>query len=719
MKKLAFTILTIVTMLSVYSQVSKVKIVSDGIVSIIEAPKSSLQWENWRDDIKLWKDSVLKAINFSDIYYTKPEYQWASKTFSTFFLMANDLHLYDKNWNYNIKDCLDKYESNYGGVDIVLLWATYPQLGFDNRDQFMFYRNLPGGISALRKLCDELHTMDKKLMIAFNPWDNDSVNSNKSNEDELFKLVQEIGCDGIFLDTSAGMIGFRERLHKAKPGAIFQSEHEPKASMLAEIHQGWLELAWRKISCSEFDEVPFIISNRWLEQRHMVYPISRWSHEQSGIIQNSWINGCGFVIWENVFGTVNELNPRDRSLISSMHPIMRHFFEFFTNGKWSPMSQTFLKNTYSSLWELDDKKLWTIINRREQFQTGKILEVEHVEGTKYFDLIAGNEALTIITKGQASIYLAFKPRALGCILAINEKEVTPEFTAFLAQQVLTNSKADYDCTSKLPEHILKPVQSTKLYSINNLPVGMANIPIPTDSVKMQIQFRQRECGYYPAKGVFDVSYYIESGKPGTAERKVKLSPFGMDETLVTNSQFAKFLKVTNYKPKFADNFLKHWINGNPLKEQENYPVTWITIEDARAYANWAGKRLPTEEEWQWAAQSCDKAFLYPWGNQYDSTLCNSGQSKDITDVKKFTKGRTIQGLYDMCGNVWQLTESERTDGYNNYCILRGGAWYSNRTSDWYADQGPQQTNFGAKYLFTWPGLDRCATIGFRCIVDVK
>lgn len=71
----------------------------------------------------------------------------------------------------------------------------------------------------------------------------------------------------------------------------------------------------------------------------------------------------------------------------------------------------------------------------------------------------------------------------------------------------------------------------------------------------------------------------------------------------------------------------------------------------------------------------------------------------------------------MSGNVWQLTESERTDGYNRFCILRGGAWYVNRASEWYADQGAQDTSFGAKYLLTWPGLDRCATVGFRCVVD--
>ncbi|NBB21962.1 hypothetical protein GVN20_21565 [Runella sp. CRIBMP] len=56
---------------------------------------------------------------------------------------------------------------------------------------------------------------------------------------------------------------------------------------------------------------------------------------------------------------------------------------------------------------------------------------------------------------------------------------------------------------------------------------------------------------------------------------------------------------------------------------------------------------------------------------------------------QFEKGKIPLGLYDMSSNLWQLTESERTDGYNNYCILRGGAWYVNCASEWYANQGAQ------------------------------
>ncbi|GAB3643764.1 formylglycine-generating enzyme family protein [Spirosoma arcticum] len=719
LRTIAMTILVFVCLLTT-SHAQLKPTIADRYYQLIEAPASPDKWDAWRLAVRNWRDSTLTLLNYQGENYHKSDYKWASSAYSTLFLMANDKHLYDKNGKYDVKKCLRNYEENYGGVDVVVLWPTYPQLGFDNRTQYSFYRNLPGGVAGLKQLCNELHQLGKKLMIAYNPWDNVGRNQGKTDEDELLDMLKETGADGVYLDTISNIDGFFQNMQRSNPGAIFQSEIPINPQALNQVHQSWLEVGWNeKNKHLEFGEVPALVRNRWLEQRHMIYRLSRFSHEQSTLIQNAWINGCGVVIWENVFGTINELTPRDRSLMSAMLPVLRRYSAFFTEGDWYPLLPMKLNRVYASQWQLGTQKLWTIINRQEQLATGRLAEVDPVKGQKYFDLIAGTEVKTRLENGKLGLYAELKPKAIGCILSIPERELTPDFYLFLKKQAAIAQKADFSTSFTLPENRLKPVVLTKAYPTSSLPQGMITIPVPPDSARMTFSFRQRECGFYPLGGFVDYSYSQNRNELTAGPVNAKLKPFAMDQTLVTNAQFAQFLTASGYKPSQPDNFLKHWVNNAPPGGQENHPVVWITLNDARAYANWAGKRLPTEAEWQWAAQNGNAETQYPWGNRYDSTVVNTGQYAGTTPVTNFEKGRTQHGLYDMSGNVWQLTESERTDGYNDYCILRGGGWYVNRASEWYADGGAQKTSFGAKYLLTSPGLDRCATVGFRCVVDTK
>jgi formylglycine-generating enzyme required for sulfatase activity len=144
---------------------------------------------------------------------------------------------------------------------------------------------------------------------------------------------------------------------------------------------------------------------------------------------------------------------------------------------------------------------------------------------------------------------------------------------------------------------------------------------------------------------------------------------------------------------------------------------YVDLDDARSYARWAGKRLPTEEEWQYAAAG-PESLTFPWGNEKKPGCCNAGETGGTTAVTEFPNGRSPFGCYDMCGNTWEWTESERDDGRTRFCIVKGGSWFKAVGSGWYADGGPQPALHAAKFLLTWPGLDRCATIGFRCAVDL-
>jgi formylglycine-generating enzyme required for sulfatase activity len=245
------------------------------------------------------------------------------------------------------------------------------------------------------------------------------------------------------------------------------------------------------------------------------------------------------------------------------------------------------------------------------------------------------------------------------------------------------------------------------------------IEIPAITTTMNTTFRVRETGYYESMdSSFINAVYPRLHHSITKPKHIALNRYALDETPVTNKQFKMFLDATGYSPAIKESFLKHWVNGEIPAGRENYPVVFVDLNDAGAYAAWAGKRLPSEDEWQFAAQGESK-YKYPWGNVFDAGKCNSNGNGDLKSVYEYLDGRSPFGCYDMCGNVWELTESEYTDGHTRFCILKGGSSYKAQGSDWYFIGGAQACDFAAKQILIYPGLDRCATIGFRCAVDLK
>jgi gamma-glutamyl hercynylcysteine S-oxide synthase len=194
-----------------------------------------------------------------------------------------------------------------------------------------------------------------------------------------------------------------------------------------------------------------------------------------------------------------------------------------------------------------------------------------------------------------------------------------------------------------------------------------------------------------------------------------LNTYYIDKYPVTNQEFKTFLTETRYIPYDTTNFLKHWINGAIPSGEEDFPVVYVSGEDAIAYAEWAKKRLPTEAEWQYAAQGTDMR-KFPWGNKMDSTKCNY-KLNHPTSVKTFQQGSSPFGVEDMIGNVWQLTNDIYDIGSYHYAIIKGGSFYHPTSSIWYVTGGPLPADHPEILLLISPGLDRNSTVGFRCVRD--
>lgn len=198
---------------------------------------------------------------------------------------------------------------------------------------------------------------------------------------------------------------------------------------------------------------------------------------------------------------------------------------------------------------------------------------------------------------------------------------------------------------------------------------------------------------------------------------VSVKSIYMDKYPVTNREFQNFIQATHYRPKDKENFLKHWKNNAPATEEENMPVSFISYEDAKAYAQWVGKRLPTEKEWQYAAQAGGDRS-YPWGNEMDTTKCNSGNGV-IDPVGSYPQGANPLGIEDLVGSVWQMTADWYRSGVTSFILLKGSPYFKTNSSWWYVQGGAKPLTYRQHWIRLSEGYERNGTVGFRLVIDAE
>ena len=673
--------------------------------ALIPAPDDPQQWATWREQLHQWRESTRALLNYDDTLYQQPEFDWIPRTFTVAFVMMCDLLFY-REGAYQLESFLAHGEEAFGGYDALLLWHAYPRIGFDDRNQFDFYQQMPDGLAGLRQLVDACHARDIKVYVNYNPWDTGTRRESVSDVDALVELVREIDADAIFLDTMSNAVeGLRERLDAIRPGVTLESE------MLMPLeHIGTHPSSWAQ----GFVDLPGVLRNKWFERRHMQHRIRRWQTDHTPELHTAWMNGTGMVVWENVFGTLRLWSERDKSILRGMVGIQRHFAHLFSGEGWIPLVSTLHDDIHASLWQDDTTQLWTIMNRSETTISDEVLALPYQNDLLFFDLIKGQVLSPSIHDEQAIITLKLPPRGIGCVVAL--ETIPADWDELLQKQAQIYARADFDPTPPTVTETLREPADSPRYPASNVPDNM--VSIPAQAYDMKITFRLRECGVLDLPHVEKPSLrfrYLH--RTWTATRYVELSDYAIDLTPITNQQFAEFLQATGYTPVHSDNFLLHWENGVMPEDKADHPVVYVSLEDARAYAQWAGKRLPTEPEWQHVAEG-QAQYRYPWGDDWLPNRCNHGQMGQTTSVTQFPDGRSPYGCYDMCGNVWEWTESEYTDGRNRFVLLKGGSHYQAQGSVWYGDGGAQSNDFTAKFLLMYAGLDRCATIGFRCVVDL-
>jgi formylglycine-generating enzyme required for sulfatase activity len=273
--------------------------------------------------------------------------------------------------------------------------------------------------------------------------------------------------------------------------------------------------------------------------------------------------------------------------------------------------------------------------------------------------------------------------------------------------------ATYSSEWKVLPQTLVAISATKRTA--TAPEGMIKIPAADFNFKVN----GIEIEGFNDIGV-DVQYPWENSPRRYHEHPMHLDSFYIDQYPVTNAEYKKFVDAGTYHPKDTLNYLHDWKDGMYPSGWADKPVTWVSLEDARAYAAWAGKRLPHEWEWQYAAQGTD-GRLYPWGNSpRQDAVPTPNQTRTLSApdaVNSHPTGASPFGVMDLVGNVWQWTD-EYTDDHTRGGILRGGSYYQPQGSIWYFPQAYRNDQHG-KLLLMAPSYDRSGTLGFRCVKDAE
>jgi formylglycine-generating enzyme required for sulfatase activity len=198
---------------------------------------------------------------------------------------------------------------------------------------------------------------------------------------------------------------------------------------------------------------------------------------------------------------------------------------------------------------------------------------------------------------------------------------------------------------------------------------------------------------------------------------VTVQPFFIDIYEVTRDDYGKFMQATGHPVPSG------WKNGWYPISTGKWPVTGVSWDDANAYANWAGKRLPTEAEWEFAARGND-GRRYPWGNEWKSQAANAGSTSvnHVDQVGKNQSGISPSGAFDMVGNAWEWTATDFAaypggqlpdrlpDGteVKRGKVIRGGCFLSN------------QEQATTTFRRGWPPRgENYDNTGFRCVKDLE
>jgi sulfatase modifying factor 1 len=624
---------------------------------IFAAPADPRDRPAWRAAITRWRAEARVKAN-----YGETRYRWhnpSARVMNVAWLWDELLYDHERGV-FTVDRYLDAAQRDFGGFDGITLWNAYPVLGIDDRNHFAYFED----VAELPEVVRQFHERGVRAYLSYYPWE---TGGGAEAIGTVCRLVEKLGVDGVFLDTAKeASEALRSALDAIDPSLTLEGESKVPLPKVAAQTMSWAQ--WFADS-----ETPGVLRTKWLERRHELHHVRRWNRDHLDELHSSWLNGTGMLVWEVVFGVWVGWNVRDRETLKAMQAVYRSHAEWFFSEEWEPLAETAAPQLVASKWVHEGVPLWTVVNR------GGDYEGPWIEGGGLVDLVTGGPASGFLPVGgiAAVTAQAAPPSSVSAspshLLPQGEKgdptEASVPWPSPLAGEGARRADEGGAPSSTFPARIAMRVP-TPVVRKDAVPAGMVAVDWAGGDV--EVSYRLRETGLYGE------APFVDEWKPlpprlhamATMTRHVPAHRFAIGVWEVTAGEYRRFLEASGYRPARGERFALATTG----------PATYVELADARAYAEWAGFRLPTEDEWQIAA------------------------------------GR---GLLERAEpRVWNLTESEHIDGRSRFHILKGGCAPLAAPSDWYVESGPMPPDRSVKLLQCGAGLNRSPLIGFRCAVDL-
>jgi iron(II)-dependent oxidoreductase len=711
----------------------------------------------WRRGLEImFRERFLYDLEtFDNALFERPDLAWVRRAYLMVLRFAWDRAYYDREaGRYAFDRTLTAWDDSLGPIDIFTIWPTWPRLGLDARNQWDMYRDLPGGLEELRRQVDLAHSLGKKYFISYNPWDEST-----RHEDHIAgmeAMLRTLDADGVVLDTRGeSSREFQAAADRVKPGIIMYSEGMAVPRDMPGIVSG-------RVHDALYLPPPLNL-NKYMKPDFAIFRVLQLAegplHRESAV---ALFNGYG--------SEINTMRPGrpdwvagELRYLGRTTKLLRENSTAFLDPAWEPLVPTLEDGLWANRWRDGAKTVWTVFSLRPEGYKGPLVEADVPKGTHLVSLWNHEELEPVERDGGTWVPVdvaAFDAADLGTRLegnvdclavlpALLRIEADGERLTFEAPGAPAGSRIDVSAgnpsyaeepasfgterrTIALHEHFGFREEKfvVQLFDGRGEILDERVVRLPLAYPRLVTRVERTVPARMAPPGMVEIPagtfVFKTVGNPDDANpiipypdtkapRTLEMRRFYMDRTPVTNAAFAEFLEATGYRPADRSNFLEHWVDGKPPAGEGDHPVRWISLDDARAYAKWAGKRLPTEAEWQYAAQGTD-GRAFPWGMKMEPGRCNDKFNR-TTHVTAFPEGASPFGVLDLVGNVWQVMDDVYDNGVYRYGIIRGGSYYAPEKSVWYVKSGPLAVDRVQIHLLVAPGLDRAATVGFRCVKD--